>query len=129
MAVRWGVMRVLMLGAVLSACTNILFAWLARAATMSRRWSGWSAPTISPGNRLGGLHRLSLGPDQCAVLGHAICAVQLDDAAGPQVAGGLLGAFVDAYGYEAFFHTTALMGFPVLLLIFLASRVKIGSDA
>jgi PAT family beta-lactamase induction signal transducer AmpG len=29
MAVRWGVMRVLMLGAVLSACTNMLFAWLA----------------------------------------------------------------------------------------------------
>ena len=29
MAVRWGVMRVLMLGAVLSAGTNMLFAWLA----------------------------------------------------------------------------------------------------
>jgi PAT family beta-lactamase induction signal transducer AmpG len=29
MAMRWGVMRVLMLGAVLSACTNLLFAWLA----------------------------------------------------------------------------------------------------
>jgi len=29
MVLRWGVMRVLMLGAVLSALTNLLFAWLA----------------------------------------------------------------------------------------------------
>src|SRR2546427_10370409 len=29
LAMRWGVMRVLMLGAALSAATNLLFAWLA----------------------------------------------------------------------------------------------------
>jgi PAT family beta-lactamase induction signal transducer AmpG len=36
---------------------------------------------------------------------------------------------VDTYGYQAFFHTTALMGLPVLLLIYLASKVKLGSSA
>jgi PAT family beta-lactamase induction signal transducer AmpG len=36
---------------------------------------------------------------------------------------GFSGAFVDAFGYEAFFYATALLGVPVLLLVWLASRV------
>jgi PAT family beta-lactamase induction signal transducer AmpG len=31
--------------------------------------------------------------------------------------------FVDAFGYQAFFYATALLGVPVLLLVWLASRV------
>jgi PAT family beta-lactamase induction signal transducer AmpG len=38
------------------------------------------------------------------------------------VAGGLLGPFVDAHGYSAFFTGTALLGLPVLLLVALASQ-------
>ena len=43
------------------------------------------------GRGLGRLHRLPLGPDQRELLGHAVRAVQLHDAAGAQVARGLLG--------------------------------------
>jgi len=32
---------------------------------------------------------------------------------------------VDAFGYPQFFTMTALLGVPVLLLVWLASRVKI----
>jgi PAT family beta-lactamase induction signal transducer AmpG len=31
--------------------------------------------------------------------------------------------YVDAHGYEAFFTSTALLGAPVLLLVWLASRI------
>ena len=41
----------------------------------------------------------------------------------PKFVAGFSGAFVDAFGYAAFFHSTALLGVPVLLLVWLASRV------
>ena len=40
----------------------------------------------------------------------------------PQVLGGYSGSIVDAIGYQNFFLITALMGLPVLLLIWLAAR-------
>jgi PAT family beta-lactamase induction signal transducer AmpG len=41
----------------------------------------------------------------------------------PKFVAGFSGAFVDAFGYVAFFHSTALLGVPVLLLVWLANRV------
>lgn len=130
MAVRWGVMRVLMLGAVLSACTNILFAWLAtRGHDVSALVWVVSADNLAGGIAsaafiayLSGLTNVQYSATQYALFSSMMLLA-------PKWLAGFSGAFVDAYGYEAFFHTTALMGFPVLLLIFLASRVKIGSDA
>ena len=130
MAVRWGVMRVLMLGAVLSACTNILFAWLAtRGHDVSALVWVVSADNLAGGIAsaafiayLSGLTNVQYSATQYALFSSMMLLA-------PKWLAGFSGAFVDAYGYEAFFHTTALMGFPVLLLIFLASRVKIGSGA
>ncbi|MDH1252061.1 MFS transporter [Comamonas thiooxydans] len=129
MAVRWGVMRVLMLGAVLSACTNILFAWLAtRGHDVSALVWVVSADNLAGGIAsaafiayLSGLTNVQYSATQYALFSSMMLLA-------PKWLAGFSGAFVDAYGYEAFFHTTALMGLPVLLLIFLASRVKIGSD-
>lgn len=130
MAVRWGVMRVLMLGAVLSACTNMLFAWLAtRGHDVSALVWVVSADNLAGGIAsaafiayLSGLTNVQYSATQYALFSSMMLLA-------PKWLAGFSGVFVDAYGYEAFFHTTALMGFPVLLLIFLASRVKIGSDA
>jgi len=36
---------------------------------------------------------------------------------------------VDAFGYAHFFTSTALLGLPVLVLVWLASRVKTASSA
>ena len=47
----------------------------------------------------------------------------------PKWLAGYSGMFVDSHGYQSFFYTTALLGVPVLLLIFLASKVKIGSSS
>jgi len=40
----------------------------------------------------------------------------------PKFLGGFSGGFVDAYDYEWFFISVALIGLPVLLLIVLAAR-------
>ena len=50
-----------------------------------RRQLGWR-------HCLGSVYCLLVQPDQCAVLGHAVRAVQLHDAAGPEVAGRVFGA-------------------------------------
>ena len=41
----------------------------------------------------------------------------------PKFVAGFSGVFVDAHGYVAFFYSTAALGIPVLLLVWLAGRV------
>jgi PAT family beta-lactamase induction signal transducer AmpG len=41
----------------------------------------------------------------------------------PKWLAGFSGVYVDAHGYEAFFTSTALLGVPVVFLVWLASRV------
>lgn len=130
LSMRLGVMRVLMLGAVLSAGTNLLFAWLAtRGHDVSALIWVVSADNLAGGIAsaafiayLSGLTNVQYSATQYALFSSMMLLA-------PKWLAGFSGVFVDAYGYEAFFHTTALMGFPVLLLIFLASRVKMSSSA
>jgi PAT family beta-lactamase induction signal transducer AmpG len=42
----------------------------------------------------------------------------------PKFLAGYSGRYVDAFGYVNFFNVTALLGVPVLLLVWLASRLK-----
>nr|WP_245587244.1 MFS transporter [Comamonas composti] len=125
MAIRWGVMRVLMLGAVLSASTNILFAWL---ATRGHDFTGliW---VISADNLAGGIasaafiaYLSSLTNVRYSATQYALFSSMMMLA--PKWIAGFSGVFVDRFGYEAFFHTTALLGLPVLVLIVFAARVK-----
>jgi PAT family beta-lactamase induction signal transducer AmpG len=46
----------------------------------------------------------------------------------PKFLAGFSGQFVDAFGYAEFFNATAMLGVPVLLLIWLASRSKTDSS-
>jgi PAT family beta-lactamase induction signal transducer AmpG len=46
----------------------------------------------------------------------------------PKFLAGFSGDFVNAFGYAQFFTSTALLGAPVLLLVWLASRVKTTSS-
>jgi PAT family beta-lactamase induction signal transducer AmpG len=41
----------------------------------------------------------------------------------PKFVAGFSGKYVDAFGYADFFNATALLGVPVLLLVWLAGRV------
>ena len=42
----------------------------------------------------------------------------------PKFIAGFSGQYVDAFGYGHFFTATALLGVPVLALVWLASRVR-----
>ena len=47
----------------------------------------------------------------------------------PKFIAGFSGDYVNAFGYAQFFTATALLGAPVLALVWLASRVKTPSGA
>ena len=125
MAMRWGVMRVLMLGAVLSAASNLLFAWL---STRGHDLTGLTL-VVSADNLAGGIasaafiaYLSSLTNVQYSATQYALCSSMMMLA--PKWLAGFSGQFVDAYGYVHFFVGTACLGLPVLVLVALASRVK-----
>ena len=125
MAVRWGVMRVLMLGAVLSACTNLLFAWLGtRGHDLTGLIAVISADNLASGIAsaafiayLSGLTNVAYSATQYALFSSTMLLL-------PKWLAGFSGQVVDAWGYSAFFIGTATLGLPVLLLVLLAARVQ-----
>ena len=130
LSMRLGVMRVLMLGAVLSALTNLLFAWL---STHGHDVTALVA-VVSADNLAGGIasaafiaYLSSLTNVQYSATQYALFSSMMLLA--PKWLAGFSGQFVDAYGYSAFFTSTALLGLPVLLLVALASRALSASSA
>ena len=125
LSMRLGVMRILMLGAVLSALTNLLFAWLAtRGHDLTALIWVISADNLASGIAsaafiayLSSLTNVSYSATQYALFSSMMLLA-------PKWLAGFSGVYVDAHGYEAFFNSTALLGAPVLLLVWLASRVQ-----
>ncbi|MEW6478738.1 MAG: AmpG family muropeptide MFS transporter [Pseudomonadota bacterium] len=123
LSLRLGVMRVLMLGALLSAATNLLFAWLAgHGHDVTALIAVVSADNLSAGIAsaafiayLSGLTNVSYSATQYALFSSMMLLA-------PKWLAGFSGAFVDAYDYPTFFTATAALGLPVLLLIALAAR-------
>ena len=125
LSMRLGVMRVLMLGAVLSSASNLLFAWLGGQGhdLQALVW------VVSADNLAGGIasaafiaYLSSLTNVNYSATQYALFSSMMLLA--PKWLAGFSGRFVDAYGYSPFFTATALLGVPVLLLVALASRVK-----
>ncbi len=125
LAMRYGVMKVLMLGAMLSAASNLLFAWLA-----TRGHDVWgltfviSADNLSSGIAsaafiayLSSLTNINYSATQYALFSSMMLLL-------PKFLAGYSGKYVDAFGYGNFFIATALLGLPVLVLVWLASRQK-----
>ncbi|MGZ8273791.1 MAG: MFS transporter, partial [Burkholderiaceae bacterium] len=125
LALRFGVARILMLGAVLSAASNLLFAWLAtRGHDLTGLILTISADNLSAGIAsaafiayLSSLTNVRYSATQYALFSSVMLLL-------PKFVAGFSGVFVDAYGYVAFFYSTAFLGVPVLLLVWLASRVR-----
>ncbi len=134
LAMRFGVMRVLMLGAVLSAATNLLFAWLAGQGHSVNALIGViSADNLASGIAtaafiayLSSLTNVQYSATQYALFSSMMLLL-------PKFVAGYSGVYVDAFGYTGFFTATACLGLPVLALVVLASRVhsvgKSSSDA
>ena len=125
LSMRLGVMRVLMLGAVLSAASNLLFAWLGtRGHDVTSLIFVISADNLSSGIAsaafiayLSGLTNVNYSATQYALFSSMMLLA-------PKFLAGYSGRYVDAYGYQHFFVATALLGVPVLVLVWLASRVR-----
>ena len=123
LSMRFGVMRTLMLGAVLSAASNLLFSWL---STRGHDVTGLTA-VISVDNLASGiassafiaymssLTNISYSATQYALLSSMMLLL-------PKWLAGFSGVAVDAVGYNVFFIGTALIGVPVLVLIWIASK-------
>ena len=126
LAMRFGVMRVLMLGAVLSAASNLLFAWLgSRGHDVNALIFVISADNLSSGIAsaafiayLSSLTNVNYSATQYALFSSMMLLL-------PKFLAGYSGSFVDAFGYSQFFTGTAVLGLPVLVLVALAARIKI----
>lgn len=124
LVIRMGVMRTLFLGALLSAATNLLFVWLAgRGHDVSALVFTVSADNLSAGIAssafvayLSGLVNQNFSATQYALFTSVMLLL-------PKFIAGFSGEFVDAYGWAIFFTGTAMIGAPVLVLVWLAGRV------
>ena len=126
LTLRFGVMRILFLGAILSAVSNLLFAWL---ATQGHDLSGlvWviSADNLSSGIAtaafiafLSALTNIQYSATQYALFSSMMLLL-------PKWLAGFSGVFVDSFGYTSFFISTAIIGAPVLILIWLTIHFKV----
>lgn len=122
---RFGVIRILFIGALLVAVTNLLFAWL---ATLGHNTYALTL-VISLDNLSGGIataafvaYLSSLTNIQYSATQYALfSSIML---LFPKFLGGFSGGFVDNFGYEWFFTGVALLGLPVLLLVTLAAKAQ-----
>ncbi|MFN7752797.1 MAG: AmpG family muropeptide MFS transporter [Pseudomonadota bacterium] len=125
LSMRLGVMRVLFLGALLSALTNLLFSWLAgHGHDVGALILVVAADNLSAGIAssafiayLSGLTHVSYSATQYALFTSVMLLL-------PKFLAGFSGWVVDQVGYGWFFAGTALLGLPVLALVWLAGRVR-----
>jgi len=124
LALRMGVMRVLMLGALLSAASNLLFSWLAgQGHDVAKLIFVISADNLAGGIAssafiayLSSLTNVNYSATQYALFSSMMLLL-------PKLVAGYSGVYVDHFGYANFFSATALLGVPVLALVYLASRI------
>lgn len=120
LSVRYGVMRILFLGAVLSAITNLLFIALAQSSVnipMLAMVIG--ADNLSAGLAsaafiafLSSLTNVSFTAMQYAIFSSLMTLF-------PKILGGYSGSMAESMGYTGFFTMTALLTLPVLVIIFI----------
>jgi PAT family beta-lactamase induction signal transducer AmpG len=116
---RFGVMRVLLLGAILVATTNLLFAQLA----MSGKSIEGLIIVISADNFSGGLAGSAFIAYLSRLTNTAYTATQYALFSSlmtlmPKVISGFSGLIVDSYGYVSFFVYASATGIPAILLVF-----------
>ena len=117
-SVHLGVMRSLFIGALISALSNLLFAWLALIAadvkilafviTADNIASGFAGATFIV--YLSALTSIKFTATQYALFSSAMLFL-------PKLIAGYAGGLVNLFGYSTFFIFTAIIGVPVLLLI------------
>lgn len=123
LSLRIGLLRTLALGAILSAATNLLFAGL---ALIGRDLTALTA-AISLDNLAAGIAATAFIAYMSSLVNIAYSATQYALMSSmmlllPKWLAGFSGVAVNAVGYPSFFIGTAILGVPVLLLIWLVAR-------
>lgn len=126
LTIRFGIQKILFLGALLSAATNLLFMVLAAAGNnLLLLTLVIGADNLSAGIAttafiafLSSLTSISFTAVQYAIFSSMMTLL-------PKMIGGYSGSMVSGLGYEKFFLLTALLGIPVLLLIVVVQRLAI----
>lgn len=127
LALRYGVMRILMLGAILVAGTNLSFMWLANVEPLiSHLTIVIIVDNLSQGIAvaafiawLSALTNVSFTATQYALFSSLMTLF-------PKLIGGYSGTIVESIGYSYFFLLASLLGLPVIILIyFLRTRLQI----
>ncbi len=123
LAVRIGVIRILLMGGILAAATNLLFMLLASIGhDMFWFYIVISADNLSAGIAsaafvafLSSLTNISFTAMQFAIFTSLMTLL-------PKLLGGYSGSMVDTLGYPGFFLLTTVLGVPVLVLIIVTAR-------
>lgn len=123
--VRYGILKILFAGGLLSALTNVLFMVLAaRGPDLMLLKVVIAADNLAAGMAaaafvafLSSLTSISFTAVQYAVFSSLMTLF-------PKLIGGYSGTIVTSIGYPKFFLLTTLMGVPVLLLIWLVRKVE-----
>ncbi len=122
--VRYGIMRPLLLGGILVASTNLLFAYMAMVEPSTRLL----AAVISADNLSGGFavsafiaYLSSLTNTAYTATQYALFSSLMTLPA--KMIGGFSGVVVDAQGYPFFFIYASILGIPAILLVLYLMRV------
>lgn len=124
LSLRFGVMRILFVGAALSALTNLQFAWLATRGhdlmglTVAISFDNLSAGIASAAfvAYLSSLTNIAYSATQYALFSSIMLLL-------PKFLAGFSGWVVDHSDYQIFFIGTAALGVPVLILVMIARKV------
>lgn len=135
LSLRYGVYRALLLGAVLSAATNILFSVVASSAPDPVLLM----TAITADNLSGGLAMAAFVAFLSSLTSVSFTAMQYAIFSSmmtlfPKLLAGYSGAMSLSLGYQNFFYLTAVMGVPAILLVMKLSQVlpvapRVGSGA
>ena len=119
----FGALRMLIIGAILTSSTNLLFAWLSNiGANIPALVLTISADNLSAGlataafvSYLSGLTNIKYSATQYALFSSVMLLI-------PKFLAGWSGIFVEELGYENFFLFSAALGIPVILLLLMLYR-------
>jgi len=125
LAIRYGVLRVLLLGAILAAGTNLLFILLSlNPGNKILFYLVITADNLSVGIAstafiafLSSLTNISFTAVQYAIFSSVMSLF-------PKLLGGYSGSIVDSFGYTQFFVFTTLLGVPIILMVLKLMRDK-----
>lgn len=127
---RFGVFKILTLGAVLSALTNLLFAWMSVSSHGYYALVGViTADNLSAGIAtaafiayLSSLTNVAYSATQYALFSSVMVLL-------PKFLGGFSGNMVASMGFTQFFIMTAFMGIPVLIILYFVTRMPLHNSS